>query len=376
MSLLSFESVPDLRTPAFIVELSNVRSNAARMLNKAQNWGIQLRPHVKTHKTKELARIQVDPNFGGITVSTMAEALYFAEAGFEDITYAFPLGVDKISDAWSLAEKISFGVTIDHQDTLAAITAYPSDSSSRLGVWIKLDTGANRAGLQVRDPKFIDLTKQILVCPRLQFLGVLTHAGQSYTDASRESLLETAVYEAESLRLAAKLLHENGIDCPGLSLGSTPVASINSDPDLYTGITEMRPGNYLFYDRYMAESGHCTMNDVACFVATRIVGLYPERNLILVDAGALAMSKDRGPTHLSAYNVGYGIVRDYPDLEFERLSQEHGMIRCTSGFDRFNIGTVLEIIPNHSCLTAAMFPNYHLIENGEVIGTIHPVRGW
>jgi D-serine deaminase-like pyridoxal phosphate-dependent protein len=104
--------------------------------------------------------------------------------------------------------------------------------------------------------------------------------------------------------------------------------------------------------------------------------MYPDRELLIIDAGALAMSKDMGPKHLPLYSKGFGIIRDYPDLHFDRLSQEHGMIHCTTGFERFQIGQVLEIIPNHSCLTAAMFSEYHLIEDDQLIGIIHPVRGW
>lgn len=376
MSLLSSKSISNLRTPSFIVDLNIVRSNARMMLKKTQDWGIRLRPHVKTHKTTELARIQYDPSFGGITVSTIAEAKYFAEAGFDDITYAFPLGLDKIADAWALAESINFGVLVDHLDTLMAVINYAVPSYVTLGVWIKIDSGYHRSGIQVDDPNIINLAKIINNEPKLNFLGILTHAGQSYLDVEKDKLQSIASNEAESLRYVAKKLHDNGIDCPGLSLGSTPIASLEHDPSIYDGISEMRPGNYLFYDRYMAESGHCRIDDIACFVASRIVGLYPERNCILIDAGALAMSKDLGPSHLPHFKGGYGLIRDYPDLYFDRISQEHGLIRCTSGMDRFKIGQILEIIPNHSCLTAAQFSHYHLVEEGEIVHVIKPVRGW
>jgi D-serine deaminase-like pyridoxal phosphate-dependent protein len=376
MSLLSSQRISNLRTPSFIVDLKIVRSNAEMMLKKSREWGILLRPHVKTHKTIELARLQYDPSFGGITVSTMAEARYFAEAGFNDITYAFPLGIDKIVDAWSLAMKIKFGVLVDHPDTLSAIIDNKSHSKNKLGIWIKIDSGYHRAGIGVDNPVILTLAKKCIDEPSLEFLGILTHAGQSYVDVDPGKLSQIAYQEAESLRYVAKKLNDHGINCPGLSLGSTPIASLNSNGAIYAGITEMRPGNYLFYDRYMAESGHCSMDDIACVVATRIVGLYPERNTILIDAGALAMSKDLGPTHLDHYQGGYGIVKHYPDLYFERVSQEHGLVRCSSGIDRFRIGQVLEIIPNHSCLTAALFSQYHLIEDGAIVDVISPVRGW
>lgn len=126
----------------------------------------------------------------------------------------------------------------------------------------------------------------------------------------------------------------------------------------------------------MSECGHCATDDVACHVATRVAGIYPERRMLLIDAGALALSKDAGPTHLPDFEGGYGYVRGFPDLKIVRLSQEHGMVAVEEGFDRFQIGQILEIVPNHSCLTAAMFPEYVTLDGGAISGSIKPVRGW
>ncbi len=364
------------RTPAFIVDMDRVRTNAADMSSRAQDKGVKLRPHVKTHKTLEIARIQTEKSFGGITVSTMAEARFYAENGFNDILYAFPITPDKLPEAAELARICTFSVLVDHTSAAEAMARIFRDSDSEIGAWIKIDSGANRAGLQPADTDIEQLATLLHLAPGIRFCGVLTHAGQTYTAPYNEGLEQIVADEARILVDIAHRIEHSGVPCAGRSLGSTPAARLDISAELYDGITEMRPGNYIFFDRYMAESGHCTIDDVACHVATRIAGIYPERRLILIDAGALALSKDVGPAHLPGYAGGYGIILGYPDLSIVKLSQEHGMVMVEDGFDRFKIGQILEIVPNHSCLTAAMFPEYSTVENGVLGQSIKPVRGW
>jgi D-serine deaminase-like pyridoxal phosphate-dependent protein len=364
------------RTPAFVVNMDRVRENATDAASRATSRGVRLRPHVKTHKTLEIARIQTDNSFGGITVSTMAEARFYAENGFSDILYAFPITPDKILEALELAKLCTFAVLVDHLDAARAIANQAKDAEAEFGVWIKIDAGANRAGLHPDDDTIVELATLLHQSAGLRFCGILTHAGQTYTAPYDESLDQIVADEARILVAVADKIEAAGVPCVGRSLGSTPAARREVLPDTYKGVTEMRPGNYIFFDRFMSECGHCTVDEIACHVATRIAGIYPERRLLLIDAGALAMSKDAGPTHLTGYKGGFGLVRGYPDLEIVKLSQEHGMVSLEDGFDRFHIGQILEIVPNHSCLTAAMFPEYVTVENGAITGSIKPVRGW
>lgn len=376
MNPLSTNYPDSFRTPAFVVDMDRVRANAADMASRARNRGVRLRPHAKTHKTLEIAQIQTAESFGGITVSTMAEARFYAEGGFKDILYAFPITPDKLTEALDLASVCRFSVLVDHHDAARAVVAEAAGSESELGVWIKIDTGAHRAGLNPEDGAIVSLAKMLHDAPGVIFCGVLTHAGQSYTAPYEESLDQIVRDEARLLVDIANRIESTGVPCVGRSLGSTPASRHDVDADAYRGITEMRPGNYIFFDRYMAECGHCSIEDVACHVATRVAGIYPDRRMILIDAGALALSKDTGPTHLPDFKGGYGFVRGFPDLKIVRLSQEHGMVAIEEGFERFHIGQILEIVPNHSCLTAAMFPEYVTLEGGTITGSIKPVRGW
>lgn len=376
MNPLSTQYPDTFRTPAFVVDMDRVRANAADMASRAQKRGVRLRPHAKTHKTLEIAHIQTAESFGGITVSTMAEARFYSDGGFKDILYAFPITPDKLGEAFRLAAKCRFSVLVDHPDAVEALLTAASAATAELGVWIKIDSGANRAGLQPSDERILDIAKLLHEAPGLQFSGILTHAGQSYTAPYEESLDQIVRDEASILVDIATRIENSGVPCVGRSLGSTPASRHDIDADAYRGITEMRPGNYIFFDRYMAECGHCDIDDVACHVATRIAGIYPERRMILIDSGALALSKDSGPTHLPDFDGGYGVVRGYPDLKIVRLSQEHGMVAVDEDFERFHIGQILEIVPNHSCLTAAMFPEYVTLEGGHISGCIKPVRGW
>ncbi len=366
----------DFRTPAFVVDLDRVRNNASDMFARAEKWGVKLRPHVKTHKTLEIAQIQIAEGFGGITVSTMAEARFYAENGIKDILYAFPITPDKLKEAEELSTMCTFSVLVDHIEAVEAISRHFLCSSSKLGVWIKIDTGAERAGLHPDDVMVIELAQKLHESKGVVFCGVLTHAGQTYSAPYEESLDQIAHDEARILLEVTRKIEATGVPCVGRSLGSTPAARRDPDSEVYKGITEMRPGNYIFFDRYMSECGHCSIDEVACHVTTRIAGIYPERRLILIDAGALALSKDLGPTHKIEFTGGFGLIREYPDLKIVRLSQEHGMVSVEDGFDRFHIGQILEIVPNHSCLTAALYPNFVTAEQGAITGSIIPVRGW
>lgn len=374
---------PDtFRTPAFIVDVSKVRANAADMIARSDRWGVRLRPHVKTHKTIEIAKLQTDGAFGGITVSTMAEAQFFAEAEFNDIVYAFPITADKLGDCFELAGRIKFGVVTDNEATVKAICKAASQSESsdaQLGVYIEIDTGAGRTGTSALNPSIIDWAKELHETPGIEFRGLLTHAGQSYTVPYEESLERVVLEEARILRDLAAMIEASGTPCVERSLGSTPAARYDHDATAYEGITEMRPGNYIFFDGTMVECGHCKVDEVACFVATRIIGIYPDRKTIAIDAGALALSKDLGPTHLKLNKGGYGLIQGHDTLRVTKVSQEHGLVSSSDeevDYSQFSVGQILHVIPNHSCLTAAMFPEYQWLESDWITSQIKPVRGW
>jgi D-serine deaminase-like pyridoxal phosphate-dependent protein len=366
-----------LRTPAFLVNLDRVKNNAQKIANFAQQCGLKLRPHVKTHKTWEIAQLQCRYGATGITVSTLAEAHYFASHGFKDILYAVPLSPDKITESLRLAERITFSVITDHEQVITALIDRCRKSPTPVGVYLKINAGAQRAGVEPEDPRIPYWAEQLHLAPGVDFKGILTHAGQSYL-STHVDVGEVALQEAAILRKVANRIEGHGIPCPERSLGSTPVTSVPPSSRGYDGITEMRPGNYIFYDRYMLACGHCTLDEIACSVLTRVIGVYPHRKHLLIDAGALALSKDHGPLHLRDFEGGYGLILDHPGWKLAGLSQEHGRIEIEDASEANLIkpGDFLEIVPNHSCLTAALFPEYRTTEQGQLVGSLNPVRGW
>ncbi len=343
------------------------------MRQKAQRSGTAFRPHVKTHKTIEGARLQHGGGWGPITVSTLAEAELFAKHGFRDITYAVPIAPDKLPRAAALAQRLErLNVLIDSEAALRAIEEFHRAHDTTFDVFLKVDCGYHRAGVDPADPDSARLAMAIAESPAVHFQGLLTHAGHSYHARDLEELRRIAAEEATCLTRFRALLGEE-LGEVTRSVGSTPTLSVIDD---FSGADEVRPGNYVFYDAFQAAIGACTMEDVAVSVLATVIGSYPERRTAIVDAGALALSKDLGPDHLDPH-FGYGVVCDLAlqpiAARLVAVSQEHGKIETTA---HLPVGARLRIVPNHSCLTAAMYDQYHVIEDGRVVGGWRPARGW
>jgi D-serine deaminase-like pyridoxal phosphate-dependent protein len=364
-------SLSSLSTPAFLVDRNIVEQNCARMRAKALASGVAFRPHVKTHKTIEIGRMQHGGAAGPITVSTMAEAEFFADGGFVDITYAVPIAPEKLPRAAALAARIErLNILIDSEIALRAVEEFHAANGVVFDVFLKVDCGYHRAGVDPNDPASARLAIAIARSPATHFHGLLTHAGHSYNAHDVDEIRTIAAEEIESLTRFRALL---GIDSLTRSIGSTPTTAI---ADTFAGTDEVRPGNYVFFDAFQSTLGSCTRADVAVSVLATVVGSYPERHQAIIDAGALALSKDTSPEHLDP-NFGYGLVCDL-DLRplparLIALSQEHGKVETSVPLP---VGTRVRVIPNHSCLTAAMYDRYHVIHSGKIIDEWRPVGGW
>jgi len=368
--------VSDLPTPAFLVDRQTVHRNCTRMREKALASGVAFRPHVKTHKSVEIGRMQHGGATGPITVSTLAEAEVFARDGFRDITYAVPLAPskDKLDRVAALAARIErLSVLIDSDRALHALEEYAASHGTIFDVFLKVDCGYHRAGVDPSDPGSVRLAVRMARSETVRFQGLLTHAGHSYHARTTEEIQRVAAEESASLSRFRALLASEGLGEARRSIGSTPTLSV---VEKFSDCDEVRPGNYVFYDAFQATIGSCRLEDCAVSVLTTVVGAYPERGSAIVDAGALALSKDTGPDHVDP-RFGYGLVCDTDlkplPLRVAALSQEHGKI---VGEARLEVGMKLRIVPNHSCLTAAMFDKYAIVERKKVVDEWRPVRGW
>jgi D-serine deaminase-like pyridoxal phosphate-dependent protein len=356
-----------LKTPAFLVDRNIVEQNCARMREKARASGVAFRPHVKTHKAIEIGRMQHGGAMGPITVSTLAEAEFFAQAGFRDITYAVPIPPEKIDRAAALAGRIdALRLLIDSESALRALESH----GGTFDVFLKVDCGYHRAGVDPDAESSVRLANALATSTSVRFNGLLTHAGHSYDATTVDEIRRIAKLETSSLtRFRSKIASKDVTR----SVGSTPTMSV---VERFEDVDEVRPGNYVFYDAFQATIGSCKREDVAVSVLATVVGSYPARAQAIIDAGALALSKDLGPNHMDP-KFGYGVVCDLElnplPMRLVALSQEHGKLEAAKPPA---VGTQLRILPNHSCLTAAMFDVYHIIDGGRVTAAWRPCRGW
>ncbi|MFA6954551.1 MAG: alanine racemase [Thermoanaerobaculia bacterium] len=362
-------------TPAFVVDRSIAKANCDRMRTKALLAGVVFRPHVKTHKTIEGARMQHGEDDGPITVSTLAEADFFADAGFDDITWAVPLAPAKLERCLGIAKKARLILLVDHPVTVAALEEFAGSHDAAFDVMLKVDCGYHRAGVDPDARSSVELALAIARSERLRLRGLLTHAGQSYHARGAEEIVTIAATEREAVARLGATLADEGIQGLVRSVGSTPTMSVAP----IAGVDEIRPGNYIFYDAFQAAIGSCRLSDCAVFVVATVIGVNEGRGECIVDAGALALSKDAGPAHVDPA-FGYGVVCRLDGVPLPArvvsLSQEHGVIRWREEIGPLAIGDRLRIVPNHSCLAAALFDAYLVLDESEVVGEWRPCRGW
>ncbi|HWS86185.1 MAG TPA: alanine racemase [Pyrinomonadaceae bacterium] len=369
----------NIKTPSLVLDVERVRRNAARMSERIRGLGASLRPHVKTHKCVEVARIQTEGQTGGITVSTLAEAHAFAAHGFKDITYAVPVEPGKFDEAIELSKLCErFALLTDDVSIPPLLDDAARGAGVVLDLFMKVDCGYHRVGVEPDRPEALEIPRRIDDAANLRFAGILTHAGHSYHARSREELLAIARRERDVMTEFAARLRADGVEVPVVSVGSTPTAT---HYDHLEGVDEARPGNYIFFDAFQATLGSCTFADCALTVLAAVVHRDRARRKVVLDAGAIALSKDRGPVEFDA-SCGYGRVLDLEGAEtglrVGALSQEHGEVSVEDGrlLDALRVGARVRILANHSCLSAAQHAHYHVVEGSRVVDRWEIQRGW
>jgi D-serine deaminase-like pyridoxal phosphate-dependent protein len=356
-----------IETPALLLHLDRVERNLDWMAARARKLGVALRPHAKTHKCVELARRQLERGAVGLTVSTLPEAEAFVRAGITDLTWALPIDRTHIPHAKRLARRATLRVLTDDLETARAL------AGSRLHVWLKVDCGYHRAGVDPESAYAMEVARELGRENGLTFDGILSHSGHAYKTSNQAEAAEVAERERFVMVRFAQRLTVAGIPVHGVSVGSTPAMRAVTD---LSGVTEVRPGNYVFYDRTMVLIGCCTAEDIGVTVLASVVSHQPGADHFVVDTGALALSKDTGPARIETPAV-YGTVVGHPDLYVASLSQEHGIIRGPAAAlaDRFPVGSRIEIEPNHSCLTVAHYDQYYVMREGRRVGRWRIARG-
>jgi D-serine deaminase-like pyridoxal phosphate-dependent protein len=360
------DALSRLDTPALIVDEARMLRNVARLRAHLDRLGVTLRPHLKTVKSVDAARRILKDGTGPATVSTLREAEVFAAAGVRDITYAVGIAPAKLDRVLAIrASGCDLAVVLDNADQARAVVEASRRSGDRIPAYIEIDSDGHRSGLAPADPDLAPIGR-ILVDGGAELRGVLTHAGESYGAVGAEALAAFAELERQGVVTAAETLRAAGLPCPVVSVGSTPTAHFARD---LTGVTEVRAGVFTLFDLVMAGIGVCTTDDIALSVLTTVTGHQRERGWIITDAGWMAMSRDRGTAN-QAVDQGYGVVCDadgrvMEDLIVRGANQEHGIIAVRPGSSAtlpdLPVGTLLRILPNHACATAAQFPGYEVI---------------
>ena len=363
--------LPDLPTPCLVLDRGILLHNIGAMARVLARRNVPLRPHMKTAKSIEVARLATAGQPGGITVSTLAEAEYFAGHGIADILYAVGITPQKLDHVSRLNQAgASISIVTDDIDVAGAIAAHERPPRTL----IEIDSGESRGGVAPDDPLLPEIAARL----GANLAGVMTHAGHSYSGRSPADMVRIAEGERAGVVRAAERLRAAGHTVTIVSMGSSPTAL---HAESLAGVTEVRAGVYMFGDLFQAEIGTHDLGSIAVTVLTSVIGRRPGR--MLVDAGGLAMSKDRS-TEAAPKDYGFGLVLDlagrqrFGDLVVRRAYQEHGVIEPDPalGLD-LPIGAKLRIAPNHTCMTAAAHDRYHVVEGEDEVLAIWPrVNGW
>jgi D-serine deaminase-like pyridoxal phosphate-dependent protein len=368
----------DLPTPALVLDRSVLRRNLATMAAAVGRHPVALRPHLKTAKSIDVARLATAGQAGGITVSTLAEAEHFAAAGFRDILYAVGITPAKLDRAASLQRSgIDLILVTDDPDAAHAIARHAAAAGTKPRVLVEVDCGEHRAGA-APDSDAVIAVGQALgpLCA-----GVMTHAGLSYACPSVAEMAALAEHERACAVAAAERLRAIGAPVKVVSVGSTPTSRFATNLD---GVTETRPGVYMFNDLFQIQLSGDAVSDIAVTVLAAVTGLRPSEQRVLIDAGGIALSKDRS-TASAPIDYGFGLVLDpfgaprFGHAIVERANQEHGVVHIPdpAALAELRVGSLVRVATNHVCMTASAYDRYHVVDGDDAVVAVWPrVSGW
>ncbi|WP_332764554.1 alanine racemase [Phenylobacterium sp.] len=377
MNVLLLEA---LSTPELLLDLDAMERNAQRMRDHVRTLGLDFRPHVKTAKCIEVVERMLGEGPRRIAVSTLREAEWFLTRGVSDILYAVgvvPARFERLSRLVRAGADLT--LVVDSAAVVVALAAFASAENLVFRVLVELDVGAGRAGVSPDSAELLEIATLIAACPSLRLSGVMTHAGHAYGAADLEDRRRIARAEAAMAAHAADRLRLSGLPVDIVSIGSTP--SIDA-LDERLGATEARTGVYIFNDLDQLKLGVCQRSDLALTVLSRVVGHNRAAGRLLIDAGILALSKDRGLTPSGV--PSYGEICDpktllpIEGLTLSNLNQEHGIAEVADEgvYERLPVGALVRVVPNHACITAAAFQGYALVRGDQVVDRWARDNGW
>ncbi len=375
-------TVDTLPTPVALIDRQRLLRNLREMQQRAAQEGVALRPHTKTHKSSELARLQQETGAAGITVATVDEAEAFVAAGFTDVRVAYPtVGVDRYKRLLGLMARARLSFCLDTPEAIREAADFFAARDRQAEVLLEIDTGFGRTGVRWNDgSQLVACARMIQERPSLRLIGLLTHAGQAYhgpgpDESPADALRRIAAEERDRLLAAAVTLHQAGLVHPDrleLSVGSTPTAHYFTNRTMQGfRITEIRPGNYVFHDVMQVALGSCSLDACALTVLARVVSRKPDGRggwWVFLDAGKKALATDQG------YGTqGYGLPlyrpasrTPLPHALIARLSEEHGWMHIRGG-STLQVGDRVQIVPNHACLIAPLLRRFYVLEEEEVV---------
>lgn len=371
-------ALAELATPCLLLDRVKLARNLEIMAGAVRRHGVALRPHMKTAKSAAVARLATAGQAGGITVSTLAEAEYFAREGFRDILYAVGIVPAKLDRAAALRRTgIDLTLVTDDPDTAAAIAAHARATGATHRVLVEVDCGEHRGGMAAESDTLLAVGRAL----GGSCAGVMTHAGHSYNCRSIAEVETIAEAERLAAVTAAERLRGIGLGMPIISVGSTPTALHARS---LAGVTETRPGVYMFQDLFQVQIGSGAPESMAVTVLASVIHRRMGENRVVIDAGGMALSKDRS-TASAPRDYGFGLVLDargrqsLGEATVERANQEHGVVTAPTPlpFDRLAVGTLVRVAPNHICMTAAAYDRYHVVDDeGRVVDVWPRVNGW
>jgi D-serine deaminase-like pyridoxal phosphate-dependent protein len=358
--------ITDLPTPSVLIDNPRVERNLDRMQSAASAAAKRLRPHAKTHKSVAMARRQIERGAVGICCAKLGEAEVFATAGVRDIRLPYPLNPVNAPRVLELLDRTRLSFIVDHPDVAAGWSDAMKAAGREVDVLVKVDVGFHRCGIDPTQGSAAEFVARVASMPGLRFRGLLSHAGHGYGATSDENARSIADEEADLLRDLAARVERLGVEVPEISVGATPTVRFSLDE---ATITELRPGNYIYFDRTQVALGAAAWDDCALSILARVVTAHPGR--IILDSGSKSLTNDlaRG----FGATPGYGTVTrsldsNEPDetLTIDRLSEEHANVRV-DGATRLEPGDLVRIIPNHSCVVSNLVDAAWLVEGERVL---------